>query len=158
MRSKTLTWASVFLGDHMFTHKSVLRLTSFCKSDSCWFWFSNFSFCSRVHFISSSRIEMFLSGLLCREMNSSFPGKTVVRVCEMKVSCASLVPWWCLRQSCSGFPPCCEVFSSAVPLPALPLWLYPCSPGPESAALSSEPANRPAVQYTNQTPSGPCTS
>ncbi len=51
----------------MFTSKSAFRLTCFCKSASCWFWFSNFSFCSCVHFIRSFRLEMFLSGVPCQK-------------------------------------------------------------------------------------------
>lgn len=64
---QVLTWNDDFTGDRMFTSKSALRLTCFCKSASCWFWFSNLSFCSCVHFIRSFRLEIFLSGVPCQK-------------------------------------------------------------------------------------------
>ncbi len=147
--NQVLTWNDDFTGDHMFTSRSALRLTCFCKSVSCWFWFSNLSFCSCVHFIRSFRLEMFLSGVPCQ--------KEVIGYFQINCSvfierqfCSSL-PWSCLGQSCLGFPPGWLVFSLAVPPPAPPWWLYLCSHGPESPALSSEPANRPA----DETPRGP---
>lgn len=149
-----LTWNNDFTGNRMFTSKSALRLTCFCKSASCWFWFSNFSFCSCVHFIRSFRLEMFLSGVPCQKEKIGY-FQIKLSVCSVKGSSGASLPWLCLGQSCLGFPPGWLVFSSAVSLPAPPWWLFLCSHGFESSALSSDPANTPAVEHTDPTPSGP---